>query len=1518
MIMTSKDGFKVKYNQIKGFPQLKYTTTVNRNNTVIEDNVHDVISTLYQCDSLHDDTTIADTEKNGVTLCDNDFKNLEPCSKNDCNTLNYLNMYICYIKDAFKVNNSLKGVNNYIDSAGTPSIIEFFKKFSLSNSDAAGLNTKHASLKWSIYTNHDVLLHIYVQMFLINATNVTNDYVDSINRLQVFNIRSETIISVINSNFLWQSVLLYAYNYISSTGINDSNIPSDIIKHAIRILRQIQFTSLSSKKVNDSSGLNWVFGFGPPTPMTAADIHDNSIAEKLYIKNMNNNIYHQFTEIFNERLPPPPDTFFDIYLDQDDEEYDFTGIQGFVAKSINTIKPSPYVKSRNENGKSTKMGEGMNALFDAYFASFGAGAGPGLSASDIENIKILCYQLLKFSGDSCHLNLSHIIQLAWDIIQKPGTISFGFSTGNQYVYAAGAPNDTGVDTIILTDERIVPLRCMLEGISFYVENFNKFAKCSNLTSEYIHYISDPKKRLQSLISTYYEYLTGSKIVDKLSTSDYYACYGRIKEYLDEHVSFELTDYATWGTIADGLTAVELNQKIIEYSQDIPVTKKIGMTSYVKYLQYIQRLSIFETLWANDWYIIFEDYFTKITDRNCQKQTAFSEDIEILVELLSLYYSENIVEGIEDYFVEKKDKKYGDLNYIVNTGDNLFTYYYGELHNKLREQLRYCDFKANFEIMFGYMYSEVNKYQSKSGRAGASSAPNPKINEEKPYWFSLFPYEKNSFTEDGLNDLKKILKGTHSFKQGGRSMEDTITIFVTCLSLLFRFFYKDGPEPALEAEELDDINDIATKYNEALKTYSDIFITKDTFQTKYKLIIEYYNEINYLFTSMKKGSIKKLMDEFNRDKKPPAIPPYESYDILWMDARMLPTLNKEKTNARKEYKKMCKILSSLIDEIKSMITFFNAHAKCLDDAVAGPAIIELDNISGRYKTYVNTNKLNNISGNILEQVNIKKMVNLDDSLLFKHTIQGIYRLSTAVPPVMEFSASIHNESDAKLIEIKGIRDEYKEELCKLFNTAEKGFIDGTPPLPHHGGASVGPETPLQPLQPVSEIENEEISQELYHIITPYIEVNLNSIEYSKSMEYIFRQIGDNDPIKFLLKCYNSISKTVEIDTYILELCNSPQFKAQYTIPYIYMKKQDFIIWELAINARILQCKENGNPINMTELYNSIISNENRINEISQERIKAESIKTYTTEYIIKYIYKLTINEISTEISTEDEANYSRFKQLWEEDTNHYKERNTGEIIHEIESLLKIPDEDIDSGSVLKTIHVEFNDIKSALDRAIREAEARATAGTGAALALGGSLVGDLEAEGAVEDAVGAAIEGEPGAVVEGRYKNIFKDISITHKYGIHEVLMILIHYISQQNDLYINLEKNDIELIITQIHKVFIKYRFVYIMDILHNLRQFISLIDTKQCQVIGSPFTPKPPTNDSLNGPTSPPTTPPLPPLQSLTSSSQKSQESISPLSSESLKPILYTLESPAIAPPVQAPLYSGKRKGRSSIFDNV
>lgn len=1254
---ATRASFIAKYNEIQALNQLKYAPRVN---TVIEDNVHDKISTHFPCTADHDDQTVETTKKGPTTLCANEFKTLEACSKTDCDSLNFLVKYICYIKDAFKVNNWLKGVNNYIDSAGTPTISEFFKKFSLPNTNE-GLNTKHDSLNWSMYTNYDVLFHLYVQMFLIDpaASVVTQEYIDSINKLQVFNIDNETIISVINANFLWQSVLLYAYKYLTAAANPPSITSHDVIEHTINILRQIQFTSLSSKKVNDSSGLNWVFGFDPDSPLAANDIHNvPNLQYKQYIKIINNKIYHSFTDFF--KLSLPGSLVFDNRLDYNNQEYDFTGIQGFVAKSINSIKQSPFVKSRNENGKYTKMGEGMNALFDAYFEKF-ASPGPTRIFNKFMEIKILCYQILKFSGDSCHLNLSHILQLAWSIFERSGQINFGFGGSNLYQLNTPTPNENQLDTIILTDERIVPLRCMIEGISFYVENFNKFAECSNLTCEYIHYISDPKKKLQSLISSYYEYLNETKIIDNLYTISNYNAYVRLKENMDKRVRFELTDYVTWGDISTFNTA-QINAAIIDYSTDTVTSGSItliGMSSYIKYLQHIQRLSIGETLWGDN-YDIFVDYFGNIKNRNLQTQTIFNENVEILVELLQLVYGAKIITDstIKSFFIEDKNYQITDPNFITHIDGNIYDAYERELSDKIRNQINLTDFNPAFESIFGYMYSDVNKYISDRGKI----AGNPKIIEEKPFWFSLFPYneETHSFSEDGIYDLKKIIKATTKLKQGRRSMDDTIDIFIDCITLLFRYRYIEGPDVPTRDENFNYLltND---DYNKTLKTYSDIFIIKDEFEKKLITIVDCYNQINKLFINPK-GDIFKIIDQYNKHmiaSQGLSHIPVDAYDILFLN---VPTsvpqhveLNKQKNISRKEYRNMCKQLSSLITDIKGMITFFVDIDSITGINDPAPIIAELDDFTNRYSNYSISNNLNKSMqpSHQADRNIIKQMVNLSDLALLKSKITQIYTNT--------FVQSITDKATELLDEFKRRRIEYIEIIDSVFESARNGRINadvtytatGGSGAEEHSTISIGEETNSEDTHSEG-THYDLIINELTNIIMPYI--SNNSIKHKTSMDYIYN-INGADPFKQIIEVYSSIKSLTDFDDYIIEVFDTKfppvfnnyiiqKFDTTYHPQDFYFEEEAFNKIKRSINLMNVMSKNYDMPINITSLCCQINNSDINNTEGTSNKI--------THSDLIKFIYN--IYKLSISNKTDE-----RLTELWKRDIKNYNIENVNNIM-----------------------------------------------------------------------------------------------------------------------------------------------------------------------------------------------------------------------------------------------------------------
>ena len=109
-----------------------------------------------------------------------------------------------------------------------------------------------------------------------NEKFMHQEELDNLNLAQTnFNIVNERLITVINANFLWQSVLYYCFNTIQTTITNNGvkgmspYTPftyANVLRHAINILRQIQFsdidgTTTSSVLNQDTSGLKWQIGF---------------------------------------------------------------------------------------------------------------------------------------------------------------------------------------------------------------------------------------------------------------------------------------------------------------------------------------------------------------------------------------------------------------------------------------------------------------------------------------------------------------------------------------------------------------------------------------------------------------------------------------------------------------------------------------------------------------------------------------------------------------------------------------------------------------------------------------------------------------------------------------------------------------------------------------------------------------------------------------------------------------------------------------------------------------------------------------------------------------------------------------------------------------------------------------------------------------------------------------------------------------------------------------------------------
>jgi hypothetical protein len=840
--------------------QSNYTDSINgKIGTFFIDVTHDTISILHNNKLAgHDDSVVSRSTKNGASVCD-EFITTEGNTKLECDTLDYFNPINCYVYDSFRGRN-LKGINNYIDSANTPSLENFLKEYSLDVSDTSALNIKDPRLIWNIYTNKDALIHLYIKMILSNTRmdGITDQFLLSIQKLnKEYNTDHEKFISVINGNFLWQTTLYYCYKIISVKTANETDTSrykeNSILHNSIQLLRQIQFTSINDK-IQESDAFNWCIGFDNP----AVDIsyNDDDVTNDR-IKNFNKRIYDHFSANFFNTLnnvlpgpplpPPQPNRTIDVNLDMISNEYCFIGTQPLVGSLLKELHPASTIHARNENNtpKNKSMINGLNQLFNNYFIKS--------RINDIPQkkfIKTLCLQIIKFAGDSSHINMCYLLRSAWNLIVKNGQYSINISAGGDYTHidhGAGLnpTKDNKIDTIILTGERIVPVRCIQETISFYVKNFNPFKICSKNNSEILHYTSDFKTQFSSIINKYISYLEDTYIINGIIHSKYYTLFNKLKQILNKHSKLKVEHKDKWKLVPD--TEALYKSRMQRYLSS-PTNRQIGINLYIDYIEYFKNLTFLDLrtrIIESSGTFNFDDpnsYFNVLhTNNNLRFDNKY---VVILKQFLKIYNTDcdPLMYLFNDIFIDNKiPNTFNGILYPVGT--NLLKEFDEKVKTEFKTALQTSNFDKVFPNIFYYMACKINMYSINTQRAGRgptkySSHPQLKEYENNQFWYSLFPYN-GTFNEKGIEDFKIILDATTLQGTGVRDVY--INNLKDTFLLLYEFFIKNKPAVFI-ATFFDNINGTAIAYNTELDNCKEFMLLINKFIVVNKNIIQSHNNL----------------------------------------------------------------------------------------------------------------------------------------------------------------------------------------------------------------------------------------------------------------------------------------------------------------------------------------------------------------------------------------------------------------------------------------------------------------------------------------------------------------------------------------------------------------------------------------------------------------------------------------------------------------------------------------------------
>jgi hypothetical protein len=515
--------------------------------TISADGVHDGLSIHIKKSDDHDNDIIKKTNyKSGKTI-GNDISILFE-GENVPLEGNLPEKNACYIYDSFK-GNTLKGVNNYLDSASTPDIVSFidaminkwcptknytgitginkerpdliykFKLFSSEINNSSSPKLCLHNIDFSAFTNYDILFFIYI-IYNSNIYNknintiiqkintlITNSNTDDVTKLNFFNI-----ITITNINFLWQTIMHYI-----------TQLHSESIHHlnAVYALKQICFVSMNIKQNQHINIPEYYVGFNTGTIYSGTSNNilnidlTNNAAVETFILTMANTIYTLLT----------PSSIIQHPINITNKYCFFTS-QSLSATNIQKLVPTnSSVHNRPGGGNKDQeisMNNGIDYLINNYI----------ISSNKLTNPEqIYLYQCLKFQGDSSHLVYARLIKDAYTKLCIENNLEYN---GTEYIKSSN--NQTNIFIVVLAGERPLTCRAILEQTSVKVKNYKEFkTNPSTNTFDYIIHKSDPtinvmnKKTdfLNLLIPSNVDILTNSIKID-FGTSSKYKCLNDIQ------------------------------------------------------------------------------------------------------------------------------------------------------------------------------------------------------------------------------------------------------------------------------------------------------------------------------------------------------------------------------------------------------------------------------------------------------------------------------------------------------------------------------------------------------------------------------------------------------------------------------------------------------------------------------------------------------------------------------------------------------------------------------------------------------------------------------------------------------------------------------------------------------------------------------------------------------------------------------------------------------------------------------
>jgi len=514
---------------------------VNDKNTFDTDSVHDDLHQLLKKTITHDDDIFQYTEYSGKSVEDN--LNVLYIEDNDIPGL-YGNIPKSGQCDALIFdaghNSSIPGINNFLDSASTPNLNEVIDSMRLDDIDTTAntyaaltnigaknaapetlykftmfnskLNVTSSSpplsknkLDYTAYSNYDILIFIYAIKTVFGSTITSVEICDMLNNffdlnvvgfptLDSWKLNKLQLITLVNLNFLW----ICTMRYINQT-LNEP-------KHQSQRLLTLKMMNIRfiEMKITPKSNIKEVkYQLGSKNLTSAGidlkrpqDYIGTPSGVELYV----NTFVYKLLNHYNQLTAPSeikPDSSFlpNTYL--------FYTSQPYCARRILEIFPKATVKVRNDSDNSIEKEDDMTRGIDQLF-----------NTTNIidSNDQIFVYRILKFQGDTTHLVISHIINSAYKNLNSADPEFKCMFNGVKFLPSQQIVQAPVIK--VLTGERPLFVRAILEGINIKSDNFKVFHKYYDPgTIKFIKHEADKCSFITYVISTFNKCLNTTLTID---------------------------------------------------------------------------------------------------------------------------------------------------------------------------------------------------------------------------------------------------------------------------------------------------------------------------------------------------------------------------------------------------------------------------------------------------------------------------------------------------------------------------------------------------------------------------------------------------------------------------------------------------------------------------------------------------------------------------------------------------------------------------------------------------------------------------------------------------------------------------------------------------------------------------------------------------------------------------------------------------------------------------------------------